>query len=243
MIKYLSPIGKIPKYVSKCLSKKYFDKCLVNRSLWFNNPEEWDDPYEKYFLNNSYGDHDCCIKNRVYCSCFTSTRRTEAQWNAYSKGDIAIGIEIDFKDFLSSLESAVGNDGNIYVGRVSYVNNCRLSKRNVWQPLSISKEDARCIREEELCARLLLLKRKAFMYENEIRVIVVFNEQSTNNADLKGKYIVNTLTQQIILRVHISPHLDVDCSKYIRDLYKKKGLSAHRCSLYDAATSQVLEMP
>lgn len=215
---------------------------LEGRKLWFANPETWTDPYESYFLNNSFNDHDCVLKNRVWATCFTTRGRSEAQWKAYTDKELALMLELDGAEFIDEVAKSVGDDATIYVGKVQYVPTGRIQKSKCWEILGITQAEAARLSEEELSVRLMLIKRLPFQYENEIRLFIVFKDV-LDEKKVKGGYVNNVLENQIINKVTISPNAKENTRRILRDYLKGRGYKVSCHLLYDNVTNQVIELP
>ena len=82
------------KLVYKHMSLENALRTLETQSLWFANPENWKDPFEKRFLNAKYISKGKEVafnwKNRLFCTCVTQTISSEAFWHTYSQGEIGV---------------------------------------------------------------------------------------------------------------------------------------------------------
>lgn len=216
---------------------------LDGKKLWFANPETWIDPYESYFLNNSYDEHDCVLKNRMWATCFTTRGRSEAQWKAYSETDLAIMLEIKGMGFIEEAAKTMDNKATVYVGKVQYVPTGRIKKKKCWEILGVTQEEFKGMNlsEEELIIRLMLLKRMPYQYENEIRVFIVFKDPLEGKI-VKGGYVDNVLDKKYISKITISPNAKKNTREILRDYLKGKGYKVSCHSLYDNVTNQVIEL-
>lgn len=164
------------KFVNKFMPLERALNLLNDKCLWFANPNEWPDPYEKRFINAKYdGGHPFAWKDRVFCSCFTNNASSEAQWNAYSNNDDMIKITFDRVELMHLLESyyAANPHNQVYFDKVEYMQTKYIEKPLSKIPFDPPISDGSSIRSMEFKARLLLLKRKAFDYEEEFRAIVI----------------------------------------------------------------------
>ena len=150
---------------------RYMDrKYLKNNQLRFSKPETWNDPYEKLFLESTYlfpeGQIEYPLLNRVFGLCFTTESSSEAAWKVYdcaTKFSLKTGIFIDMlKEYTRDFE--------IYIGKVNYKSQTSLERESIKRLTGLSEND---FTSNEAWVRLLFLKRRAFKYEEEIRVILV----------------------------------------------------------------------
>ena len=172
----------------KLIKENYIGSTLGSAKpyLYFADPASWSDAFEKRFINVLYKEGnnplvDYPLKNKVFCSCFSHTRIVEAQWFVYSrtkKDELKGLIQLTFNNqqLLDELNRFnAENDADIYIGKVAYQETRkikgRISKNNF---LNVPKQFS--LNCEESLIRLLLLKRNAFIAENEIRIIIVKKE-------------------------------------------------------------------
>jgi len=176
------------EYISETVDKK-------NNYLWFSNPDKWKDPYEKFYLDATYqkekdGEYlPFPLKGRIYGACFSSARFMEPQWIMYSDNfnGKSYGLSVSRKKLIKGLEKCdkiKDENGNeheiesIYIGKVKYV-----SKSDLKAAL-ISKNNYSIDNEEDLI-KIMLYKRNAFLYEDEIRVFIITKDKSDNSEGLK----------------------------------------------------------
>ena len=189
---------------------------LKNKYLWLANPTQWEDPFEKRFVTAKYIDDAGKEKNfswlgRVFCICFTQTPRSEAYWSVYSRKEIGIQLRINREELLKELDEFSKDNENfkVYIGKVEYMKAIDIKKPlsqipMVDKPININRSDFK--------ARLLLLKRKDFEYENEIRVIVV-KQKATLEEGIKLP--IKELTQ-LVNQITIDPSV----AKYTTEALK-----------------------
>jgi hypothetical protein len=114
---------------------------------------------------------------------------------------------------LSELEKLT--DFNIYIGKVKYL----LTKQiegDFWEAISLAKPKNHEI--ESLYLNLMLLKRMAFEYEDEIRIFVM--KKSTTEE--KGIPIKFEDLSKLILRVTIHPTVKSHTENLLKEIFKNK---------------------
>ena len=187
--KFLEDYKKLFHYTPE----RYLDDILKENTHRFSNPMTWKDPYEKYFLNPKYkvrgekmAPNYMPIRNKVYCKCFTSQYQCEPFWGIHSGGAKTVCITFDTERLLEELDRIEGY--KVYIGKVKYLGQRELSGvhpdgidlRSIF---ILNKGTKREINNSVILQlRLLLLKRRAFNYENEIRIFLL-PKTSVNNAD------------------------------------------------------------
>lgn len=152
-------------------------RTLKDKSLWFANPATWLDPFEKRFLEAKYMRNDAEVKFRwvgkVFCTCMSQTITSEAFWNTYSRGEIGIELRI-YKEQLLEQLSRYDERYKIFIGKAEYLKTDDIKKADLRSiPFNPTIPTDMKLNSDEFAARLFLLKRKAFAYEDEIRIIIV----------------------------------------------------------------------
>lgn len=208
------------EFLSKKLLHKYMPleralEMLSNQTLWFANPTIWKDPFEKRFIENVYdiGGSQKVFpwKNRVYCMCATQTATSEAYWNAYSAGEIGVSIKFNRLNLLNELDRLSTNGNRIYIGIVQYQKTNEIKAALTGNTfLNPTGAPIMSLGTEEIKVRLLLLKRLAYQYENEVRFFVVRDKKANQSGTLLKYSIPNTdLIDSFSLDPRIGP-LTVD---------------------------------
>lgn len=186
----------------------------------------WNDPFESLYYEADYQAHSY-TKNPIACLCVTEHPyiNEEAAWKAYTnKGEKAVKVGLNIKELLKLLdEYAIKNGCNVYIGEVNYDYNKKdiegLSKRK--HPLHTFYFPHRMCVEHYLS--LMLLKRKAFQYENEVRLFLVRNNE--NKFEDVVKITCDYLNSKILSEVIVEP-LPLNTSKDIEENINTKRLYA-----------------
>ena len=172
---------------------------LKTRKLWFSNPVIWPDPFERRFIDGEYpGGKKFTWRNRVYCMCVTTNMASEASWKAYGDGYV-VKLEFDRKELAKILDdfSKRPNVMDMFLGKMDYQ-----QTKNIEKPLKQIKftyGNPMKINTKRFKASLLLLKRKAYEYENEFRMIVVKRRQTKENGILIDIPNLMTLIKSIVI--------------------------------------------
>lgn len=192
-------------YLSKFMPLEYALGSLKNKYLWLANPTQWEDPFEKRFVTAKYIDEagkekDFSWLGRVFCICFTQTPRSEAYWSVYSRKEIGIQLRINRSELLKELDEFSKDNENfkVYIGKVEYMKAIDIKKPLSQIPMVDKPKN---MNSSDFKARLLLLKRKDFEYENEIRIIVVKRKETQE----KGIRLPIKDIYQLINQITIDP--------------------------------------
>ena len=160
----------------KYMRLSYVLEMVKNKEITFVSPQLWNDPFETKYLNTDYEAIGYKRPTQMYCFCARADNANEeASWNIYSHSQDDPLIRLSIKTF--NLLEYLGNyakqhNFQIYYSKTNY----GMSTEEI---ASLYKSDNKYHSEyfdnfdEEKYIRLMSLKRKAFRYENEIRLFIV----------------------------------------------------------------------
>lgn len=227
------------EFLSKKLIFKYMPlehalSTLRYQYLWFANPTTWNDPFEKRFITTNYSDgKPFSWKERIFCCCFTECAACEAHWNIYSNDEVGIECKFVRTELLNLLEQS---KLQIYIGKVEYMKTSDIKKRISKIPFNPSITFN--MRNNEHKVRLLMLKRKAFDYEKEIRIVIVKNKKQKSlgiqfpfQLQSNIPYQVNNLIDTIT----ISPKVGIETTDFFKQQFNQNfpNLRVEKSHLYD----------
>lgn len=198
-------------------------RTLSSRELWFANPSTWKDPFEKRFLDAEYVDINEEEKSipygkRTYCMCVTQTPASEAYWNTYSREQIGIKL-LFFRDELLKQLEAYTDLYDIYIGKVEYMQTPDILKKKISEiPLSTPIPTS----TKELYVRLLLLKRIAYKYEDEIRIILIKKRAGTGDKPDGVGLKYNCESQSLISNIVLDPSIMQYTTELLKDTFITK---------------------
>lgn len=213
-------------FLSKKLLYKYMPlefalSTVKDKYLWLCNPAIWKDPFERRFIDAKYMDGtkemDFPIKGQLFCICMTETPTSEAHWNTYSNGQIGISFKFKREQLIQVLESYT-SEYDIYIGKVNYVKTNDLKKKisQIKLPETI---DPFKLTNRQLQIQLLLLKRIAFRYEDEIRILAV-KKNKTKESGIKLSYTIEP--NKLIDTITIDPNVGHNTEKMLKDVFRKE---------------------
>lgn len=187
---------------------------FLDNSIYFAEPTTWKDNYESRFYTAKYvSNTQPFIAPKLFASCFTKNKVSEAAWAMYKKNTTGIDsfcvkLTIDIDKFRKNLSKAVRSTGNIYEGEINYslcqtdLNNLHKSSSKKYYKHLFSKFSL------EKFLNLLLLKRPFFEYENEIRFFINLNNSPSGNA-----YIVKNINWKDFVK-EITIHSNNSSNEY-----------------------------
>ncbi len=208
---HIYPIKQVRKNcdyyrIGKCAKDDYFYKymgletailCIKGSTIRFNEPCNWNDKYEGHFyLANILGESSSEKNPITLACCLTNKENNEAAWKIYSydaKGwnSHCVQFKINREKFREQLIKAIKDNYSLYEGVVSYKSesilyNLHLKSTNNGKPYYTPL--FHCFFDKfdlESYLNLLLLKRDAFMHEQEVRMFIIPKE---NSQKVKGKF-------------------------------------------------------
>ena len=160
----------------KYMNVKYAIEFLRTGHFLITEPSAWSDPYERRFYTADYSNIEGFKPHRIYCTCFTQKCSNEAAWRMYSSKNTGIAsrtIRFEFRRsaLLQALDRGLSS-GRIYLGNASYdytskqIDGLHLKKSPLYQKYFDSFSLDKFL-------NLLLIKRKAFEYEQEVRMFLI----------------------------------------------------------------------
>lgn len=231
------------KVVNKFMPLERALNLLNTRKLWFANPREWSDPFERRFIDATYaGGTKFAWKDRVYCSCFTNNATSEASWNAYSKGDICIKFVIDRQELLNVLNNylAANPHNQVYFDKVEYMQARSITKPLLKIPFRTHLTAGAKVTSMEFKERLLLLKRKAFEYEDEYRAIIVKPKASKSKGILVDIPNMHTLIKKVMIGPSVGDDTFSMLKKFFLNTYGFAAKDIERSDLYKTLPSSII---
>lgn len=209
------------KLLHKYMPLEYALKTLAERKLWFANPVTWKDPFEKRFIEAEYengknGRREFPWKNRVFCICMTQTMTSEAYWNTYNRQQIGIEFRIDKRQMYKELLN-VRNEYDIYIGKVEYMKTSDIKKQPL-RAIPFENPDPKP-GTPEWNARLLLLKRVAYRYEDEIRIILV-KKKATQEKGVNLEYQCENT--ELINSIILDPSLGEYTTRTLKTVFEEQ---------------------
>lgn len=175
----------LKKYVYRTISLDRLFEIFQTQENTLVKPELWDDKFENFVLKSKLHtpsgkliEYD--VHERIYGQCWTLEKSSDAMWRIYSKDKKSIRIRTTIEALLDSISVATvaTNCCEHSIGRVDYLPEKKLVSR-----AKATFENDGQVTFGNLF-KSLLIKRKAFKHENEIRLM--FLDWSENAGRIKG---------------------------------------------------------
>lgn len=200
---------------------------INNKTLQFDVPIRWNDPFEKLFYQKDV----CCGVRKYYvvCLCFyyDAIQGEESMWNMHGhpiatlkEDEFVVRASFNILALCKSLAKA-NNELKFYIAPVDYSKSrVEILKTNQER----KKKGYTAIHE---FIEDMLLKRKAFSYEREIRLFAVSEQPFIINADfthinLKNK--TSDIVSSITLPPNMASYLHPTPKDYHQELERKGNL-------------------
>lgn len=195
-----------------------FIETLTNSEFTFINPAKWPDPFERFFLERQFIIEDKKVKlpakDRVYAVCLSGTISSEAYWKVYAPKEDGVRLTFNTDKLLSSfLDNII--DSDVYLGKVDYQITKEFHKISFDANRLINEIVDSKIGGQQM--RLLLKKRKSFLYEDETRIIVVPKKKQKDKIAFKQQIDIREFTEGYTL----DPRLGVNQVKLLRNYFSQ----------------------
>ncbi len=232
----------LDRYIYRIVSIERLIELYKKKENTLLNPDTWDDPYENFILKSKvrmasgeireYGFH-----THFYGQCWSLHKASDAMWRIYSKDQCGVRIRTTVRKLANSLSDSGVKlpDVTCYIGKVRYLTS---------KDLKDYSNSAYLVYEDGSFAvdglfKSLLVKRKAFSHEKEVRLIYgdVTSDNSTNNM-----FVYKFDPHQTIDQLMLDPRLTY--SQYIENKSRIKTEAEAKCkimrSLLYAAPEEVV---
>ena len=154
-------------FVYHFLPWPYAKAILEKKALRLSPVKTWDDPYEQWWCDHLFKRDNLSTTN-AYGICWTTNKSAEPHWRmaAFGRSDTIVRIRCNIRTILEAgKKSADLAKGELYVGRIRY---CRTDKI---EKLANSNLGVPRDTKQRTAAIMLLHKRNAFNFENEVRLL------------------------------------------------------------------------
>lgn len=162
-------------------------------------PSLWEDPFENLALKSRAiiggEEGEFGFRDELYAQCWTQHTASDAMWRIYGQSRNEVRIRTNIKLLLSSVENSpdyVGGGDRIFIGKVQYLTDSKLTEFSKSHFANGFDSDGVNV------ASSLLIKRRAFLHEKEVR-LVYWREGCTSSDVLLYGCDPHQLIDQIML--------------------------------------------
>jgi len=183
---------------------KYFIKDLWDRKLTLVRTYKWKDPYENYILKSKvlYKGKYGKIDDSFYGSCWSLKSDCDGLWKNFRSNNesCVVKVKTNAKNLFVSIYNIndISHDRNYFIGKVRYVNEKSIDK------IFNRTYNIRDLDDGLLFVQQLFIKRKPFIYEQEVRIIIR-NNNNCRNKIIRIPIDPNLLFDEIVLDPFITP--------------------------------------
>jgi hypothetical protein len=230
-------------YVYKYIPLKYLKAMLESKKLRINKVSTWEDPYENFFSKSNFYAFSPFYKqyisvdtqnliDRTYGQSWTFLEESDAMWRIYSNVKdldlIAIRLKIKVDDLFDIVYTHDNCMATTSIGRVNYKTDKEI---NQW--LDNIKDNTDIISDfHKYVKDCLLIKRKPFSHEEEVRIIICNGTSGTAEDFLEFDIKDLSVFEEFV----IDPRLEQNCVGLITQRIEKLGIDRskiRKSKLYD----------
>ena len=185
-----------PLYISRYMPFNRLLEDLKDNKITFLSPRLWTDPFESLLYRDDLKFDGKHYDIRCICATYDSVYNEEAAWNRADKMDEIVRVDYDFNAYCEML-SAIADESqcSFYLSIADYSQSKdKMTSKNIAKAYSTLGE----------YIQVMSLKRKAFAYENELRIFAVFEEPETPLPDVASFNLQRKLCD-VIVKVTLPP--------------------------------------
>ncbi len=198
---------------------------LNTNELTLVKPIKWEDPYENYILKCNYKNKNneninvSNLMDQIFAQCWTFCSESDALWRIYSKDSKGIRLQTTVRKLLDTIfdDTDMKSILTSFIGKVKY-----LTIENIEKYLS-DKETINNLflngSTNEFRCKSLLIKRKEFEHEMEIRLLYLVDSDSIDIHYNSKKFCINP--NNLIERVLLDPRMPNDYQNVITSTSKQ----------------------
>jgi hypothetical protein len=202
---------------------------LESKEIAFINPIHWNDPFEKFFLEREYVIETKKVKlpakDHVFCLCMSGTLSSEAYWKVYAPKENGVRVTISANRLIEALDKI--SDCEVFVGKANYQITREFYRISFDKDALITEIENKKIDEQQI--KLLLKKRKSFLYEDEIRILLVPKKRRKETKVHKMDMDIKDIASEYLL----DPRMEKHQVKFFKEhLLNKYNVKAWHSRLY-----------
>jgi hypothetical protein len=220
------------RYIYRITSFDRFIVGLKNHEIVLVSIDKWDDPFENFLFgrehtlkNGEIFSFDS-IRGHIFAQCWTFNEESDFSWKVYSSNSSGIKLKARLSDFYNKVRSTLSNSNKLRVGKVKYLKLTEIKKK---YEKDFSKHEFDIM--ELLSTQSLLIKRKIYSHENEVRFFYVTESDAEQNEYFKIKIDYNDIIESVSFDPRISLSEFEKKSKIIKDFGFKGDI--FKSDIYD----------
>jgi len=218
------PFKDVPIY--RVMHVERLIEILILQKLTLRQPKQWDDPFENFMLMSG-NRRERSYPADIFGQCWSLHEESDAMWRIYAPEKTGIKIKTSvsnlFSQFWIAPEVSDTSSRSCYIGKVDYFEKDLLKKVAMMNDPGLEKKEPL---NGKFIATKLLLKRKEFMHEAEVRLIYL------DHFD-RGKGMLSpTLSSLVQLSDNQSFQFTVNTETLIEEIMIDPRMSQHTCNAY-----------
>lgn len=193
--------------VFKYMPLERFVQSVDKGELVFVSPGAWYDPFEQRYWGIDCSSHGYNTED-IACLCVSekSSTNEDASWRVYSDAkNKTVRLSIERDKLLSLLDGYATSEGlEVYIGNVDYSFEKKEIEKIYLPSSPYYSRYFPTVMTREHYLSLMLLKRGAFKYENEVRIFIVKDKLTFNNNLLRLR--CDYYSSKLVSNVMLSPY-------------------------------------
>ena len=202
----------------------YAKTIFENKRLRLSPVISWDDPYEQWWCDRLFGPDNQPATN-AYGMCWTTNTFDEPHWRmaAFRREGPIVRIRCDIGAVLrAGKNQAKKANGKLYLGKIRYCETKRLKK------LAPGESGLGEKLQKQAAAGLLLHKRNAFRFENEVRLLWLDDDAPAN------EFLIEIDPAKTISQVMTSPYAKWEEHLKIKKCVEGLGIKSRKSAVMRA---------
>ncbi|EKO3656987.1 DUF2971 domain-containing protein [Vibrio metschnikovii] len=207
-------------YIYRTIPLNRLYELFQDRENTLVKPSLWEDTFENFVLKTKLRDKqnqviEYNIHDRMYGQCWTQERASDAMWRIYSPDKQSVRIRTTIGALLDSISMSTVDRAKCghCIGKVEYVREQEL----VGRATATFSENGEITFEGLF--RSLLIKRRAFRHENEVRLI--FCDWS-ETAGLQNVFKYDIEPHELISQMMLDPRLTYEEAETLKAEIRKQ---------------------
>lgn len=211
--------------IYRVFPRKWFLELIKNSNNGLVKPRVWDDPFENAFLKCTAvmdsGEEASLekLREKWYGQCWTTEKDTDAMWRIYSPNKDGVRVKTTVKKIFSHLWNSCPNG---YAAKSCFIGKVEYKSREEIEKAMAGSYVQNLIFNEKVTARTLLIKRREFDHEKEVRIL--FHDMPNSGTDAVHQYKVEL--NDTLEEVTVDPRADPEEVDKLAIILKDLGLKA-----------------
>lgn len=205
---------------------------------------KWDDPFENYivsvrFKSGDGGTLDLALRHVVHGSCWTRKSVSDALWRIYSPDKLSVRIGSSPRLIGEALQTGLARNPRSawFIGRVDYLPQGTIVKIASGYAQEILRD-----KSEVAAARSVLIKRRSFSHEDEVRVLVIDRHARSKGGLLRVRIDPHAMIRSVMIDSRTPPDVRAMYESHLRTHIGFKGRIS-TSTLYDLPPKLVVPFP